>query len=121
MKCLIHSNNIDVSTQFRSQIKDKINRTFERVREKVHTVVVSFQDINGQRGGVDKQCKIMVVGDGYADVYVVESQPTAAAAFNHGIARAHRTLINRIKKLVVQFRKSRTSSDIARLDLLADN
>lgn len=116
MKCLIHSNNIDVSPTFRTQIIDKINKTFARVEDKVRTVVVSFQDINGQRGGVDKQCKIIVVADGATDVYVVEAQPSAIAAFNQGIDRAHRALINRLKKLIVQFRKPRYPQGQAKIE-----
>ncbi|WP_448554818.1 hypothetical protein [Thalassotalea montiporae] len=109
MKCFIHANNIELTKGFRAQIANRVQSAFARVDDKIKFVVVSFQDINGLRGGKDKQCKLKVVGEGISNVQIIDAQTTAQAAFSLALSRSKRTFTDRIKRPLRQFRKMRST------------
>ncbi len=121
MKCFIRSNNIELSSAFRSQVVRKIESSFSRVQDKVRFVVVSFQDINGLRGGKDKQCKVKVIGEGGVDVHVIDAHDTPQAAFTKTLSRAQHSFLNRVKKMAFKLRRNKLVNQPKTMDLLAEN
>ncbi|REL27667.1 hypothetical protein DXX93_14620 [Thalassotalea euphylliae] len=108
MKCFIHANNVQLTRGFRAQIANRIKSALCRVEAKVKFVVVSFQDINGLRGGKDKQCKLKIVVDGVSNVQIVDAQSTPQAAFGLALGRSKRALTERIKKPMRHYKKARS-------------
>lgn len=121
MKCFIRANNLDLPSSFREQIIKKISDSFSRVEDKVRFVVVSFQDINGLRGGKDKQCKVKVIGEDCVDVHVIDVHDTPQAAFTKALKRAQSSFINRLKRITNRVRNKRQSRLESHLSLLAES
>lgn len=121
MKCFIRSNNIELSAAFRSQVVRKIESTFSRVQDKVRFVVVSFQDINGLRGGKDKQCKVKIIGEDKIDVHVIDAHETPQAAFSKALGRAQQSFVNRIKKVAFKFKAKKFRTKPKQLELLTQS
>ena len=120
MKCFIRANNIELSSSFRAQITKKILTTFARVEDKVRFVVVSFQDINGLRGGNDKQCKVKVIGEDCVDVHIIDVHGTPQAAFSKALRRAQLTFINRLKRITHRIRGKKQTRLESHLQLLCE-
>lgn len=120
MKCVIRSNNVVVPQALRRRITAKIEQTFTRLNDKVKFVVVSFQDVNGSRGGVDKQCKIKVIGHDQVDVYVAKVHESTHGAFSSALIKAHQTFTNRIKRLIGRVKRRSAMRAYQDIELLAN-
>lgn len=120
MKCVVRSNNIKLSKKVRSSIIEQVTKTFARLQDKVKYVVVSFQDVNGNKGGIDKQCKIKVVGYDPVDVQVLDTKENIHSALYAGLSKAQFSFTSRAKKLAGKLRKRKTASKYRSLPLMAE-
>ncbi|NVK23550.1 MAG: hypothetical protein HWE10_01355 [Gammaproteobacteria bacterium] len=105
MKCFIRSNNVKLSKKVRSAMVEQISKTFDRLQDKIQYVVVSFQDVNGNKGGIDKQCSIKVVGYDPVDVQVHNTKENIHSALYEGLSKAQFTFTSKAKKLASKLRK----------------
>lgn len=106
MKCFIRANNIELPVSLRRFIVNRIEKTFSRVNDKVRFVVVSFQDINGFRGGNDKRCKVKVIGENSIQVHVFDTHSCEKTAFSKALKRAQQSFQERIQKLAHRLRRN---------------
>ena len=60
MKIELHSSRLAVSNSIQAYVERRIGFAIGRFADVVESVVVSLEDINGPRGGVDKSCRIRV-------------------------------------------------------------
>ncbi|QDP02594.1 hypothetical protein [Thalassotalea sp. PS06] len=105
MKCFIRANNIKMTSRYRAFIQREVEHAFARVDERIRYVVVSFRDINGTRGGRDKQCSVRVAGDRVFDVHIMAAQDSVHLAFSNALGRAQQTFIRRVKKVLCRFKR----------------
>lgn len=60
MRLELQSSRIDVSDSTQAYVERRIGFALGRFADVVQNVVVSLEDINGPRGGIDKSCRIRV-------------------------------------------------------------
>jgi putative sigma-54 modulation protein len=80
MKIDIHGHRIEVSETFRAHIERRLRFALGRFGTRVTTVTVTLEDLNGPRGGIDKQCRIAVTlaSAGHLRVEVMDTEITPA-------------------------------------------
>jgi putative sigma-54 modulation protein len=60
MKLEIHQKNMNIERSLYDHITDHIHTALARFASKINRVTIWLVDINGPRGGIDKQCRIAV-------------------------------------------------------------
>ncbi len=71
-----------------------------RLTEHLGRVVMWVEDINGPRGGVDKQCRLAVTVQGGREVVIEDSAPTFVDAVDRVCERAARAVRREIQRRV---------------------
>ncbi|MEM9411966.1 MAG: hypothetical protein AAGA30_12680 [Planctomycetota bacterium] len=78
------------SATFRA--KSKAAAVFAKYDDMVQSVVISIKDINGPKGGIDKECKILVNLKKLNDISVSIKTESLSKAIPFSLNRAARTL-----------------------------
>lgn len=60
MKINMHSSTIPLTPALQMHIEQQVDRVFARFSSLVSRVRVTLEDVNAQRGGNDKRCKVML-------------------------------------------------------------
>ncbi|MFK7975921.1 MAG: hypothetical protein AB8C02_07270 [Halioglobus sp.] len=93
-----------------SRTADYIHRRFSfgfgRMQHALEDASITLSDINGPKGGLDKQCRIVVRSSTTAPIVVVEKQSELKLAIDRGIARASRSLARQLKRKQSNFRSN---------------
>lgn len=98
MKLNIHARKVQLSESARKYIEQRASFAFSRTRHVINSLSVTVTDINGPRGGKDKQCKIMIRADALPDIVVTEKQSSLGASINRALSRASQNLQQRLKR-----------------------
>jgi ribosome-associated translation inhibitor RaiA len=98
MKIFFNNRNIDDASGMRSYISRKAALSFAKTQNHIESVSVTLCDINGPKGGNDKQCKVLIKASYLADIVVVEERDNLLHAIDRCIARANRTLVQQLKR-----------------------
>lgn len=98
MELAIKTSNVEMSNDITSQIKEKVQRVFSRVSDNIMAVKLTVKDVNGPKGGNDKQCTVVVHCHGMPSVVASNNQQTIVAAVNLALAKAHASLVKRVKR-----------------------
>jgi putative sigma-54 modulation protein len=75
----------------------RLGFALDRLRN-LRRIVISMEDVNGPKGGVDKHCRI-VAEFGFASVVVDESQPGWQSAVARAIRRAARKATRELQRV----------------------
>ncbi|TWU20278.1 hypothetical protein Pla52o_47960 [Novipirellula galeiformis] len=97
MKLDISSNRIVIGNSLRNHIEERLNQSFQRLERWVQKVSICLDDINGPRGGVCKQCRVVVTLNGVESVVVTETGDSVGASLSQAIRRAGYALKRRVK------------------------
>ena len=62
MKLTIRARHLDLSPELRDQLQRRLDFALGRLATAIRAVDVTIADINGPKGGADKQCRIHVRG-----------------------------------------------------------
>ncbi|MCX5743322.1 MAG: HPF/RaiA family ribosome-associated protein [Proteobacteria bacterium] len=62
MKLTIRTRHLDLGPELRDLLHRRLDFALGRLTTALHTVEVTIVDINGPKGGADKQCRIHVRG-----------------------------------------------------------
>lgn len=96
--------NIDIKTQgfgltpgLRDHVADRVSTSLGRFEERVRQVTVRLSDLNGPRGGIDKQCQLMLRVDRARSIVVRDIAEDLYVAVDRAAERAGRTLVRRLK------------------------
>lgn len=93
------------------ELTEGLNAHLRRRRRqcgRVQRVVVRLSDINADRGGVDKRCRLQLQLPGRPDVVVEDTRSDLYAAIAAAVERAARALGRRSGRLRQLMRRSRT-------------
>lgn len=76
MRTDIRGHQLTISDALRTHIERRLHFALSRFGARILHVAVRLEDINGPRGGVDKQCQIVVAlsGAGHVQVEVLDSE-----------------------------------------------
>ena len=72
--------------------RSRVNAEFAKFSDYVKSVEISIVDVNGPRGGVDKECRVLVKLKKINDVAVSVRDETLSKAVSSGIDRASRSV-----------------------------
>ena len=97
MKFDISSNRVEIRRQLRVKIEEQLGQAFERLGRWVNRVSVYLEDINGPRGGVCKQCRLVVTTNGVQSIVITETDDNIGASIATAIQRARYALKRRVK------------------------
>jgi ribosome-associated translation inhibitor RaiA len=88
MRYELRAPKVMLTAGIRSVIDERLRRSLGRFREWIRGVEVVVTDVNGPRGGIDKQCRVIVrTGDG-REVVGSERHESLEGAIAGAVARA---------------------------------
>lgn len=73
---------------------EQASASFRKFRDHVFSVEITVEDINGPKGGVDKQCRVLVKLRGHNDILTTANDSSLSKAVKLAISRAA-TSVNR--------------------------
>lgn len=77
---------------------------FSRMQHAIERTSVTMTDVNGPKGGIDKQCRIVIKPEAMSPIVVSEQQSTLKLAVDRAIARASRSLARQLKRRQTKLR-----------------
>ena len=92
MNILIESSRSGEPQVWRQQVEQRVRLVLHRLQGQVQQARISLRDINGPKGGVDKQCQIMLTTAGHGTLVIVSKAEHAQGALNQALQRATHTL-----------------------------
>lgn len=104
MKVLLRPRGIEWSDELQKLVERSIAFAVDRYSSRVTQITVYLADVNGPRGGVDKQCQISAELRGSMPVHILEKGDDLLAAVN----RAARRLSYRVGRTIQRPKTART-------------
>ncbi len=98
MEIKIIDGSIKTSEAQYEYIMDKVGAATARLKEVPCTVDVRISDLNGPKGGVDKQCSIVVTPPGQGTLRVEEQAADYYAAIDAASATLKKSLAKMLEK-----------------------
>lgn len=95
MKTQIRSQTLDLPAPMREHARVRVREALQRFADRVESVVVRIDDLNGPRGGVDKSCRLAVRGPKLS-LIVEHRHADPQEALTRALRRIARTLARRI-------------------------
>ncbi len=98
MKVAIVLRKIDADSSILEYIERRFTFAFGRTRHAIQNATVTLSDVNGPKGGVDKQCRILIKPEGLPNVVVTEEQQNLQTAIDRCMSRASQNLTRKLKR-----------------------
>ena len=98
MKLTIRTRHLHLTPELQDQIRRRLGFALGRVAAAIRAIEVTLTDINGPRGGADKQCRVRVRGPGLPGIVIehvgVDTLATVALAAD----RAERVVLRALAR-----------------------
>ncbi len=98
MQTIIQSNDFALTRALDAFIKNQTNKSMSACSDQVEHVTVRLKDINGAKGGNDKQCSVEVRLANLAPIIVSKRSSDAYACIRKALGRASRTTLRKLGK-----------------------
>ena len=92
MKILTRARGLQLTDELSSHSTDQIRTALGRFADRLRRVEITLLDVNGPRGGIDKECKIMVVLEGVGTLVIRERSDSAFAAISNAADRCRQAV-----------------------------
>jgi hypothetical protein len=92
MNIVIESSRSGEPQAWRQQVEQRVRLVLRRLQGQVQQARISLRDINGPKGGVDKQCQITLTTEGHGQLVIVSKAEHAQGALNQALQRATHSL-----------------------------
>ena len=99
-----------LSTDAVNRAKSRVNAAFARFGDNVQSIHITVLDTNGSKGGVDKECRVLVKLKRMNDITVTTMDESLSKAIPGAINRAARSVGRSLDRRI-----SRDSSKFSRL------
>lgn len=86
------SRGVELSDTMRATLQRKLEFAFDRFGDRLRSVDVTLEDLNGPRGGIDKRVRLLVNGPSRHEVVIEERSDNLMAAVSTAIDRASQAL-----------------------------
>jgi hypothetical protein len=83
----------DESGKSRIDVEQRVRFALRRLGTEVQRARISLRDINGPRGGVDKQCRLTLKTDAYGTLVVTAQAQSSGHALDRALQRATQALV----------------------------
>ncbi|MEN9903551.1 MAG: hypothetical protein RLZZ555_116 [Pseudomonadota bacterium] len=92
MQIVIESSRSGEPRDWRLLVERRVRLALQRLQGQVQLARISLRDINGPKGGVDKQCQVLLTTAGHGQVVIVSRAEHAQGALNQALQRASHAL-----------------------------
>lgn len=96
MQIDIQTQGLALDAEVARRIRRQVHETLSHGADLIRHASLHLADINGRKGGVDKQCHLVLQLHGLPAVVVQETRPALAEAVGRAIKRAQHSLARRI-------------------------
>jgi putative sigma-54 modulation protein len=98
MQIEIRSAKVEITPAHRDLVRRRASFALSRLKPRVERVDVRFEDVNGTRGGVDKQCRVLVTLSRGPATVVEDRDADLPTLIDRTLARAGRAAAKRIAR-----------------------
>ena len=98
MQLHIHQKGLTIGRTLRDQITEQVETAFRRLSKRIRAITVYLTDINGPRGGVDKECQIAVQLHRGGTVRVGQTDADLIAAVNVATDRVSHAVMRKLER-----------------------
>jgi putative sigma-54 modulation protein len=94
----INTQNITLSGELRNKIRAKFALLLQTDQHKIQSIQLTLTDINGPKGGQDKQCQIRLNLSGIPSILISQRQSSMSKAFSCAYSKLTNTLRRKLSK-----------------------
>ncbi len=98
MKLAIKARNLTLSPSESERIKRRVHYCFFRIKHHIRDISLTLEDINGPKGGRDKECRINVSLNSGKTLFLSEKQAELGHAADKVLQRASFNVQKRLKR-----------------------
>ena len=98
MKTDINFRKISRTKEITDYINNRISSAFDRAEDNIESTLLTVSDINGPKGGIDKECTIIIKAAGIKRIVISEQQSKLLVAIDRCIARANQSLMKQLQR-----------------------
>lgn len=98
MKLSINFRNMRGSGNIINYIDHRHAFAFAGTRHEIERTTITVSDVNGLKGGIDKQCKVVIKPVGLREIVIAETRENILQAIDLCLARASRSLNRKLKR-----------------------
>ncbi|MEZ4402736.1 MAG: HPF/RaiA family ribosome-associated protein [Kofleriaceae bacterium] len=93
MQLTIRTRSVDLTPALRAQIERRVGFAMARLGTAIRELEITLADVNGPRGGIDKQCRVQVHGDQLPPVVIEAAADALPTAIDRALGRAARAVV----------------------------
>ena len=108
MRIDIQARRFSLTRALRNHAERRVRIGLTRFDERIMKVSLWLSDVNGPKGGSDKNCQVQIVIPGKPDVVVEETQANLYVAINRAIERAGQTVVRKLDRQRTRVKRSTT-------------
>ncbi len=108
MRLYINDKNSLLGNTAVSRIESRTRLAFDKFRNDVRAIVITVEDINGPRGGIDRVCKVLVKLRSRKELFVSDKNSSVSSVVSSAIDR-----VTRAVRKTVDRRTNRTRTRVA--------
>ena len=98
MQTIIQSNDFELTHALDHFIKANVEKSMSACAAQVERLTVRIKDINGPKGGYDKECCVEVTLANYSPIVVSKRSSDAYESIRKALGRASRTTLRKLGK-----------------------
>ena len=98
MQINVTSTNLVVSKKVKEELTSRIKSVFGRTQDRITKASVTLSDVNGPKGGRDKECKVKLTLPGHPTILVMARKDNMFKAIATALSTANITLKKKLKK-----------------------
>lgn len=99
MKVTIRTHNVLLTDEEDAEVRRRLVRSLERISPWIVAADLTIADINGPKGGVDKQCRLHIRGRSIPRTVVEHAGTHTLATVANVVQRAEQTVLRRLARL----------------------
>jgi ribosome-associated translation inhibitor RaiA len=98
MQTVIQSKDFALTYALKKFIQDHASKSMSSCRDHVKQINIRLNDINGPKGGEDKECCVEVKLANYAPIVVIKRSSDAYQSIRNALSRASRITLRKVGK-----------------------
>ena len=113
MKPRINFHGVSRDADVADYIERRCTFAFNRMQHAIGNTTVTLTDVNGPKGGVDKQCRIVITSAARSPIVICEQQSSLRLAIDRAIGRASRNLAQQLNRKQSRYRLHSESKNLS--------
>jgi putative sigma-54 modulation protein len=98
MKLHIRFRDLESNSELKDLVVRRVRFALSRFTHAIRNINVTLADVNGPRGGVDKVCRVRIVGPQLGLIVVEETANEVPAALDGAVGRVARTAARTLER-----------------------